>query len=542
MCVCGKHAIYAISYQTNGGEIVTGKSDSYTHGTETSLPTEVSKTGCKFKGWYLSGDTGETIVSAIGSEETGDKIFVAKWEEKKTVYIDRTAQTYTFCTAAEHNFIVNPASGAPTSGYTVEYYVNGAWVKKAPENAAVYDVKITRSEDEDYKAFSAEIADGFVIAKAASEIDVSGVVVSYTYTGKLQTVIGGATLNHNEKPLVYSNNTFTTVAEGNGKTVTISVEESANYTAASKTVKIGVSKATYEMTDVSFEDGETIYDGNTHGLEIIGELPLGVSVAYVNNGQTESGIYIVTAKFIGDGENYDTIADMSATLTIKQASIENIPQGGDEGKPDVIVKEEGGTSPDVQLVVVKQEEIPEKVQNDAKRDEIVAAVYDITLKSNGVTVQPSGKLMIRLLIPEEARGKVFRILHLHEDEVTEVEYTTDGDYAVFTVDKLSEFSFVVENGGSALWLIIVLAIIVATEIALIVLKKRKNGKNKKKSTRLAAVIFGGIIPVYEIVLLAALGIAAVVLGAYVIRLYLSGKNTDKTASDKKPSENDLIDG
>ena len=99
-----------------------------------------------------------------------------------------------------------------------------------------------------------------------------------------------------------------------------------------------------------------------------------------------------------------------------------------------------------------------------------------------MTIQPSGELTIKLLIPEGVNGRSFRIIHVHDGEVLPpVEYTIEGDYAVFTVTKLSEFSIVVDNSGSALWLIILLAVIVA----------------------------------------------AVALGAYTILLYLPKKKTDE---------------
>ncbi len=287
------------------------------------------------------------------------------------------------------------------------------------------------------------------------------------------------------------------------------------------------------MSGVSFGGGTFIYDGTAKSIYVSGELPDGVTVTYENNGKTESGVYTVTAKFIGDYDNYNVIPDMTATITVRQASIEKVVEGGDATKPDVIVEETGGSDPDVRLFVEKQEEVSAIVKENIKRNEVVSAVYDITLKSDGVTVQPSGNLTVRLRIPDEAAGRTFRIVHLHGEEVTDVEYTIDGDYAVFTVDKLSEFSFVIDNGGSAWWLILIFAAIVAAEIVLIVLKKKKN---KKNNACLAAAAFGGIIPVYEIVLLAILGVAAVALGVYVVYLYFprkkaGEKNVAATESD-----------
>ena len=65
----------------------------------------------------------------------------------------------------------------------------------------------------------------------------------YTYTGALQRVDGGAALSHSESALVYSNNTFTSVSEGDGKVVSVDAAMSCNYKAAHAEVTITVAKA-----------------------------------------------------------------------------------------------------------------------------------------------------------------------------------------------------------------------------------------------------------------------------------------------------------
>lgn len=300
------------------------------------------------------------------------------------------------------------------------------------------------------------------------------------------------------------------------------------------TVTVTVNKAVYDMSGISFADVTFVEDGTAKNIYISGTLPAGVTVSYLNNGQTDGGIYIVTAVFGGDFDNYEGITVMTAQMVVNRASIAESAEGGNADTPDVIISEEGGTNPKVQLVVVKTKEVPSAIEADAARDELVSAVYDITLRSDGAEIQPSGTLTIRLLIPEDADGRTFRILHLHGDTVSEVEYTIDGKYAVFTVNSLSEFAFVIYNGGSALWLILVLAALLLAEIVLIALKKRKT-KNKNK-TYLAAGAFGGVIAIPEIVLLAVLGAAVIVLGVYTAYLYFPKKKTAAALEDDAAEE------
>ena len=72
---------YAVTLNTNGGTIADGKDvTGYTYGVGATLPTDVTRTGYTFKGWYDNeGLTGDPV-TAIGNTETGNKEYWAKWE------------------------------------------------------------------------------------------------------------------------------------------------------------------------------------------------------------------------------------------------------------------------------------------------------------------------------------------------------------------------------------------------------------------------------------------------------------------------------
>lgn len=91
--------------------------------------------------------------------------------------------------------------------------------------------------------------------------------------------------------------------------------------------KVGYETKTYSATmtidkgiiDTSkfvFEDKEFQQDGTPKSLELIGDLPYGVTVEYINNNQTLDGIYTVTAHFVYDKNLYYEVSDMTATMTI----------------------------------------------------------------------------------------------------------------------------------------------------------------------------------------------------------------------------------
>ena len=111
---------YAVTLHTNGGTINNGNVTEYTYGVGAALPTDVTRTGYTFKGWYDNeGLTGDPV-TAIGNTETGNKEYWAKWEiNQYTITYDLaggTAEgnpdTYTIKTGAFT--LKNPTK----SGYT----------------------------------------------------------------------------------------------------------------------------------------------------------------------------------------------------------------------------------------------------------------------------------------------------------------------------------------------------------------------------------------------------------------------------------------
>ena len=71
---------YAVTLNTGGGTINSGNVTGYTYGVGATLPTDVTRTGYTFKGWYDNEGLTGNPVTAIGGAETGNKEYWAKWE------------------------------------------------------------------------------------------------------------------------------------------------------------------------------------------------------------------------------------------------------------------------------------------------------------------------------------------------------------------------------------------------------------------------------------------------------------------------------
>jgi len=73
-----------------------------------------------------------------------------------------------------------------------------------------------------------------------------------------------------------------------------------------------------DLSHIKFNSASFTYDGVQKEINIIGQLPAGVSVVYKNNGKTNAGVYSVVAEFYLNG-NYIAGKDKTATLTINKA-------------------------------------------------------------------------------------------------------------------------------------------------------------------------------------------------------------------------------
>ena len=184
-------------------------------------------------------------------------------------------------------------------------------------NAGEYTVTATFTGDSaNYNAIPNMTAK-LTIAKAT--YDMSGVTFeggSFTYDGQAHSLVISGTLPTGVS-VTYEGNDKVNVGE---YTVTASFTgDYANYNEIDDmTAKLTVTKATYDMSGITFADDSVPYNGEEQSLAISGTLPDGVTVTYEGNGKVNVGEYTVTASFTGDYANYNAIADMTATLTIEK--------------------------------------------------------------------------------------------------------------------------------------------------------------------------------------------------------------------------------
>lgn len=144
--------------------------------------------------------------------------------------------------------------------------------------------------------------------------------VTMTYTGDEIKVEVEGNVPDTAKIIYPQGNTYKNV----GTYVTKAVVFENGYEVLELSANVVITKATYDMSLISFTDAEYTYDGRDKMIVVQGKLPAGVSVTYSIDGLTTTGIsecgkYEVTASFKGDYKNYEVIEDKKATLTINKA-------------------------------------------------------------------------------------------------------------------------------------------------------------------------------------------------------------------------------
>ena len=130
---------YAVTLHTNGGTIADGKDvTGYTYGVGATLPTDVTRTGYTFKGWYDNESLIGSPVTAIGGTEMGNKEYWAKWEINQ----------YTITVKPENgkaDITITQDYGTPITAPTLtrEGYQFNGWDKAFPTTMPAEDMTVT---------------------------------------------------------------------------------------------------------------------------------------------------------------------------------------------------------------------------------------------------------------------------------------------------------------------------------------------------------------------------------------------------------------
>ena len=129
---------YAVTLNTNGGTINNGNVTEYTYGVGATLPTDVTRTGYTFKGWYDNENLTGSPVTAISNTETGNKEYWAKWEANAyTVTLNTNGGTINNGNVTEYTYGVGATlpTDVTRTGYTFKGWYDNENLTGSPVTA-----------------------------------------------------------------------------------------------------------------------------------------------------------------------------------------------------------------------------------------------------------------------------------------------------------------------------------------------------------------------------------------------------------------------
>lgn len=280
--------------------------------------------------------------------------------------------------------------------------------------------------------------------------------------------------------------------------VVITVDGGKNYSGITLNGQFEVEKRGLDLPSLANTADTAVESGDTLHNEIVGFDSATMNMSELGSGITtingklylaakDAGVYQITIS-LADTSNYQWTdgkdGDVTLVWTLRRAELQSWTEESESRYPDVIVSAEGGIHPSYTLAISS---IPESMYGEydlsAYENAEIALGYDIGFTSGGEVVQPDTAITVRLKVTDEiasALGEGYTLLHLHGGEWSEVSYTIDNGYAVFTVTEFSDFLFITATPATSLvWLIVVLAVLLAVEIILlvVVIVKRRKGRN-----------------------------------------------------------------
>ena len=130
---------YTVTLNAGDGTINSGNVTSYTYGVGATLPTNVTRTGYTFKGWYDSENLTGSPVTAISNAETGNKEYWAKWEiNQYTITFDTVGGSTVASITQDYGTAIAAPADPTREGYTFI-----GWDKEIPSTMPAENVTVT---------------------------------------------------------------------------------------------------------------------------------------------------------------------------------------------------------------------------------------------------------------------------------------------------------------------------------------------------------------------------------------------------------------
>ena len=313
---------YTVTLHANGGTINNGNVIEYTYGVGATLPTDVTRTGYTFKGWYDNENLTGSPVTAIGDTETGNKEYWANWEINQYTVTVKPEN-------GEADITITQDYGTPITAPTLtrEGYQFNGWDKAFPTTMPAENLTIT-----------AQWRD---IAAPTGEIKIA----ENDWKSFLNTITFGLFFKDTQTVTV-------TATDNSGETVTIEylLSEKAlaeselagmTFTAYSAPFSINPDNEYVIYAKLTDTSGNVAYI-NTNGIVLDGTSPV---ITGIENGKTYCSAQIVTV----DEKYIDTVTVNDKTVTLD--SKHQFTLNPAEGEQTIVVTDKAGNETRVTVTV-----------------------------------------------------------------------------------------------------------------------------------------------------------------------------------------------
>ena len=130
---------YTVTLNAGNGTINSGNVTGYTYGVGATLPTDVTRTGYTFKGWYDSKNLTGSPVTAISNTETGNKEYWAKWEiNQYTITFDTAGGSAVASITQDYGTPITAPADPTREGYTFT-----GWDRDIPATMPAENMTVT---------------------------------------------------------------------------------------------------------------------------------------------------------------------------------------------------------------------------------------------------------------------------------------------------------------------------------------------------------------------------------------------------------------
>lgn len=396
----------SVTLNVNGGTINSGNITEYTEGTGATLPTDVTKDGHQFGGWYDNSGLTGSPVTAISTSDTGNKEYWAKWTANPS--------------AVSYSVVFKVVNGSWDDGNTSDKSVTLSGMEGDTLKLSSGQIPAVGTKpNEGYKAGSWDVT-------PSADTAISG-NVTYTYIYVADSSGGSSDSGSGDSSGGSSDSG--SGSSSSGSTDSGSGSSSSSGSSDSGNTSGGTSSGSSDNTNTNTDTSAKVpYDD------------VAISTGSVND---ITGTAAATAESNPFGTKIENNSNLTTLLSLTDAEV---AQGVNVWL-------------DIQDMSASVLQTDKTLIQNTSGDYTVGLYLDINLfkkvGSNDATKvnETNGKVKASIVIPESLwkSGRTFEIIRVHDGVATAIAGTYDENTHVFTfeTDKFSTYALAYKDPASS---------------------------------------------------------------------------------------------